>query len=465
MRRSRHLLPGLALLSACAGPPVETAQVAPVTPPAQWRVDAGPTTPLDRTWWQAFGDPVLTGLVEQALANNLDIALAGARIRDARAQVMAARAALLPTLDAAGSGARSRSVNAFGQPAEQTAGQPQLQAGWEADLFGRLSDQQSAARSAWLASRAARDAVRLSVAGTVASSYISLLSLDARLDVARQTLAAREDSLRLIGRRVDAGYSPRLELTQAQAEYQAAAQIIPQLEQARAQTENALNLLTGALPGDVERGAPLAALTAPPIPDGLPSSLLRRRPDVAQAELQLASADHALAAARKRFLPQLHLTGSAGAVFSSLLADPITIWSVGGSVLAPLFEGGRLRAGADSAGAQRDSAAYAYRRAVLSAFRDVEDGLSGTLHADAQLPMLAAQRDALAESYRLASNRYRAGYSSYLEQLDAQRGLLAADLGLVQARANALIARVTLYQAMGGGWDEGLAFEAPGDQP
>ncbi|AZI37017.1 putative outer membrane efflux protein [Caenibius tardaugens NBRC 16725] len=448
------------LLAGCAGPHVETAQLAPLTPPAQWRVDPGATAPLERAWWQAFGDPVLTELVTHALANNLDIAIAGTRVRDAKAQEMAARAALLPTLDAVASGADSRSLNAFGQPTEQTAAQPQVQAAWEIDLFGRLSDTRSAARSAWLASEAARDSVRLSIASAVASGYINLLALDARLQTAQQTLTARAQTLRLIQRREAAGYSPKLERMQAEAEYQAAAQIIPPLEQAIAQQENGLKLLTGELPGAIARGGTLATLTEPAIPDGLPSELLRRRPDVTQAEWQLAAADSSLSAARKRFLPQLRLNGSAGAVVSTLLGDPISIWSIGGSILAPLFEGGRLRAGAESTGAQRDSAAFAYRKTALNAFREVNDALVAAQQADRQLAILVKQRDALAESYRLATNRYKEGYSPYLEQLDAQRGLLSAELALIQARANAMQARVTLYQVMGGGWSADMIAQA-----
>ncbi|QZP07484.1 efflux transporter outer membrane subunit [Caenibius sp. WL] len=450
--RALPLLVLAAALSACAGPHVETARFDPIAPPAQWRVDAGPTAPLDQAWWQSFGDPLLTGLVERALANNLDIAVAASRVRDARAQERAAHAALLPTLDASASGAHSRSVGALGSPSEQWAAQPQLQAGWELDLFGRLGDQQSAARSAWLASQAARDAVRLSVAATTASGYINLLSLDARLAVVRQTLDARSATLRLVERRAGAGYSPRLELMQARADYEAAAQLIPPLEQAIAQQENALKLLIGELPGRVERAASLAALTEPAIPAGLPSELLRRRPDVAQAEHQLAAADHSLAAARKRFLPQIHLTGSAGLALSTLLPDPVGLWSLGGSILAPLFEGGRLRAGAESAGAQRDIAAFTYRKTALNAFREVNDALAVAEQTDRQTAIILRQRAALAESYRLASNRYKEGYSPYLDQLDAQRGLLASELSLVQAQASALLARVTLYQAMGGGW-------------
>jgi NodT family efflux transporter outer membrane factor (OMF) lipoprotein len=319
-------------------------------------------------------------------------------------------------------------------------------------LFGRLADQRAAARQNWIASQAARDAVRLSVGSAAASGYVTLLALDARLGVTRQTLALRDDSLRLIRRRVEAGYSPKLELEQAEADYQAAARLVPQAVEAITRQENGLRLLTGDVPGPVERGRALEALLAPPVPDTLPSELLARRPDIAQAEATLAATDKSLAAARKRFLPSLRLSAAAGAVFSSLLADPVTIWSVGGSVLAPLFEGGRLRAGAETAAAQRDQAAESYRRAALTAFHEADDALAGVASADAQLRIGIAQRDALAESYRLARNRYRAGYSPFLEQLDAQRGLLAAELALVQSRSDALTARITLYRAMGGGW-------------
>ncbi|QUT06238.1 efflux transporter outer membrane subunit [Sphingobium phenoxybenzoativorans] len=453
MRASLLLLTAAALLGACAGPAVETADVAPVAPPSAWRTNAGPAAPLDKAWWQAFGDPALTALVEQALSHNPDIAIAGARVRDAKAQERLARAQLLPTLDASVGGVYSRTINAFGNAIDQETAQPQVLATWEVDLFGRLSDTRAAARSGWLASQAARDSVRLSVAGAAASGYITLLALDARLAVARQTLEARGEALRLARSRTDAGYSPKLELAQAEAEYQATAQIIPPLEQGVARQENALRTLTGDLPGPVARGTALAALTEPAIPDGLPSILLSRRPDIAQAEFQLAAADKSLAAARKRFLPRVPLTGSAGLAWSSLLPDdPLTLFSLGGSILTPIFEGGRLRAGAESAGAQRDVAAFAYRKAALTAFREVEDALAAAKHSDEQARILAAQRDALSQGFRYATNRYKAGYSPYLEQLDAQRGLLGAELALIQAQADALTARVALYQAMGGGW-------------
>ncbi|MBA3939985.1 MAG: RND transporter [Sphingopyxis sp.] len=450
-----------ASIAACAGPHVGTKDVAPVAPPPAWRTDIDAAAPLQRDWWQSFGDPALTALVERALANNSDIGLAAARVREAHANVALARAQTLPAIDATLGGGRSRSVNAFGQPSEQSFAQPQVQIAYEVDLFGRLADQTAAARNAWFASEAAHDAVQLSVAAAVAGNYVTLRGLDARLDIARATVLARSESLRIAKSRVGSGYSPRLELEQAQAEYDATAQIVPQIELAIARTEDALSLLVGETPQAVGRGAALDDLAVPAVPDGLPSELLRRRPDVAQAEYQLAASDKSLAAARKRFLPQVRLTGAAGAAFSTLLGDPISIWSVGGSILAPIFQGGRLTAQADAAGAQRDQAAFAYRRAALTAFREVEDALAAVKHIDEQLLFARSQRDALAEGLRLATNRYREGYSPYLEQLDAQRGLLGAELSLIQLRADALAARIQLFQAMGGGWVRCGTTDAP----
>jgi NodT family efflux transporter outer membrane factor (OMF) lipoprotein len=450
MRRFAPLL--LLALGGCLGDDIRPAEVPPVQPPPAWRTDAAAAAPFDATWWQSFGDPALTALVERALANNSDIAIAVGRIREARGNLQAVAAQRLPTLDAGASAGHSRSVSAFGTPLVQDFAQPQLQVGYEIDLFGRLADQKSAARDAFLASEAGRDAVRLSIANTVAGSYIALIGLDARLEVARATLEARSDSLRIARSRVDRGYSPRLELDQAEAEYQSAVQIVPQAELAITRLEDSLSLLTGDTPHAIARGGKLDTINGVTVPAGLPSELLRRRPDIAQAEYQLAAADKSLAVARKRFLPQLRLSAAGGAAFSTLLADPITIWSVGGSILAPLFQGGRLTGQAEAAAGQRDQAAFAYRRAALGAFREVEDALAAVKRLDEQVAAASAQRDALGNALRRATNRYHEGYSPYLEQLDAQRQFLASQLGLVQARTDALNARVQLYAALGGGW-------------
>jgi outer membrane protein TolC len=185
--------------------------------------------------------------------------------------------------------------------------------------------------------------------------------------------------------------------------------------------------------------------------------LLRSRPDIAQAEQQMIAADRSLDAARAAFMPDIRLSAAGGYVASTLIPDPVRIFSLGGSILAPLFEGGALRAQADAAAARRDQAAYGYRRTALAAFRDVEDALAAIQRSAEQEKALAGQRDALAIALRLATNRYLAGYASYLDKLDAQRGLLAAELQLVQAHADTLTAQVALYQSLGGGWsNDGL---------
>lgn len=439
-------------LAGCAGPAVELARVAPVAPPLQWRNNAGSEAVVDGQWWQDFDDPQLNALVERGLANNSDIGIAIGRLREARAQERLARAQSFPKLEEGLGAAASRAVSPFGRPQESIGAQPTLQISYEVDLFGRLADQSAAARNAFLASAAARDATRLSVAAAIASGYVTLCALDARLGVAQLTLDARREALRIARSRTRFGYSPLLELRQAEAEYQATLQIIPQAQLAIARQENALSILVGDVPGRIVRTSALGRFVQPDIPAGLPSELLRRRPDVAQAELLLAASDRSLAAARKRFLPQLRLTGSAGAAVSSLLGDPIALWSIGGSILAPLFEGGRLTAQAEGAGAQRDQAAWTYRRAALTAFREVEDALAAARRLSEQRTAIAAQRDALSGGLRLATNRYRAGYSPYLEQLDAQRALLSAELSLIQIEADQLNNRIALFQAMGGGW-------------
>lgn len=445
----------LAVLAACAGPAPRVPPEAAVMPPAGWRTNLGPGSPMDARWWQGFGDPVLSGLVERALANNTDIALAVARVREARAQERLARSQLFPSLDLGVSASHGRSVSAFGTPAESTVVQPVFQAAYELDLFGRVGEQVEAARQSTLASAAAADAARLGVAAATASGYLTLRGLDERLRIVRVTLASRAEALRIARNRARVGYTSQLELRQAEAEYEATAQIVPQAELAVSRQENALSLLLGESPRTIMRGLALEALVRPPIPAGLPSDLLRRRPDIAQAEFTLAASDANLAAARAQFLPQVRLTGTAGAVISSALGDPIAIWSLGGSILAPLFNGGRIAAQVDTAAARRDQAAFSYRRTVLTAFREVEDNLAAVARLAEQRARLDAQRVALAEALRHATNRYDAGYTSYLEQLDAQRALLNAELSLVQVEVDQINALVALYQAMGGGWSFG----------
>lgn len=440
------------LLAACVGPrpdaPADTAVIAP----AAWRDGAVANVEVAVEWWEGFGDPILTQVVQRALASNVDIAIAAARVEEARAQFVAARGQLLPSVDFAAGGRRERFLDAFGQDSTQTAGRAELGASYELDLFGRLRNASESARASLVATQAARDGVTLAVASTAAAGYIGLRALDARLTVVRETLVAREGSLRIAQRRARSGYATELELKQAEAEYHATEQLIPQVQLAIARQENGLSVLLGENPRAIERGAMLSALTTPAVPSMLPSELLRRRPDIAQAEQLIVASDRSLDAARAALLPRIQLGASGGYVDTTLIADSVGIFSLGGSILAPIFEGGRLRAQADAAAARRDQAAYFYRKVALNAFREVEDALAAFQRTKEQELALRLQREALAQALVKATNRYLAGYSSYLEQLDAQRGLLSADLSLVQANNERLNAAVSLFQALGGGW-------------
>lgn len=449
MKRAALLLP--LLIAGCVPAITPRPEASIVAPPADWRTPLPGEGAIERQWWGRFGDPQLSALVEQARANNSDLAIAAARVAEARAQERVARSLLLPSLSASVPGSEARTVNAFGQPSESTSAQPTFQAAYEVDLFGGNAARRDAARASAAAFAAAHEAATLSVSATAASGYITLLALDERLEVLKETLVQRGEALRIARDRAEAGYTSELELRQSEAEYRAAEQQIPAIEAAIARQENALSLLVGDTPHAIARGANFDALATPSVPAVVPSDLVRRRPDIAQAEYSLAATDANLRAARAQFLPQIRLSASGGAAISSLLGDPITIWSIGGSILAPIFSGGRLEGQFDAATAQRDQAAFAYRKSVLTAFREVEDQLALIDRLGAQEQALLAQRTAVAEVLRHATNRYRAGYSPYLEQIDAQRALLSVDLSLIQLRTDRLTAYVALYQALGGG--------------
>ncbi|MEG3089430.1 efflux transporter outer membrane subunit [Sphingomonas sp. PB4P5] len=452
MKRAAFLLavalPGCTLPGKRADAPVAAA----VAPPAGWRTQLPGGRPVRADWWQGFGDPALTALVERALANNIDIQIAAGRVEEARAAEALARAQLSPQVGGTLPETQGQTLSPFGLPSRAIGTQPSLSASYDLDLFGRLRLASRAARAQLLAGEGARDTVRLATAASAASGYITLRALDQRLSIARATLASRADAQRIARRRYETGYSSRLEYRQAQAEYSATAQLVPAAELAISRQENALSLLTGTVPGAIARGLPLDRLTPPPIPDGLPSDLLRRRPDIFQAEQTLVAADRSLDSQRAAMLPNLSLTGSVGVVLSTALANPVGLFSLGASILAPVFDGGRLRAQEQGATARRDQAAFAYRRTALTAFREVDDALAGVRRTGEQAVDLAQQTEAARGALQNASNRYRAGYSGYLEQLDAQRSLLTAELSLVQTRTDRLTNYVALYQSMGGGW-------------
>lgn len=463
MRRGALLaLLALLALQACAGPYRPAPGDAQIAPPPQWRDGQGPVRPISDGWWRAFGDPALDRLVAQALAGNDDLKIAAARIEEARAQLRLTDARRLPTLGLGLSGASSRTVNAFGVGVDQEQGQAAVSSAYEVDLFGRLRQSTEAARADLLATDEARAVLRLSLIATVVDGYIGLRALDSRLAIVNETIATRGKERDLIHRRYVAGYASLLDDRQAAAAYEAAARLQPATQRAIRARENALSVLAGATPGPIARDDNVAFAADIAIPAALPSDLLRQRPDIAEAESRVAAADHRLGAARAAFMPQFQLSASGGAAVSTLLSNPITVFSLGGSLLAPLFEGGQFRAQQDLAVSRRDQAAYAYRAAVLQAFREVEDAMAGVAFLSAEAETVQREVAADQAAYDAARRRYDAGYASYLEQLDSERALLGARIDEDDLRFQRLSGIVTLYRSLGGGWSADLI---PRDYP
>jgi NodT family efflux transporter outer membrane factor (OMF) lipoprotein len=425
---------------------------AAISPPLQWRGQTGAASDTGADWWRHFCDPALDKLIEVALANNTDIGIASERVLAAGAQLKLATANSLPNATLAAQGGRDEDVSPFGTPEYQYSSVGHVDLTYDLDVFGELRALMKAARAGLIASEALRANTRLIVASTTATVYINLLAADARLKILRDTLTARNESLKYATRRAQTGYAPMLDLRQAQVEFHAAEQLIPVTQLAITQLEDGLNVLLGENPQPVARAISLDAIEPPEVPIRLPAELLRRRPDIVVAEQQLVAADSTLDAARAAFMPHVELSASGGYAASTLFPSPIKLFQLGGSILAPIFDAGRLRAQETVAIARRDEAAFAYKKVTLEAFSDVENELAAESRLRQKETALTAQRDALVQSLALAKNRYRAGYSPYLEQLDAERSLLGANLQLAQLRADRLNAAVSLYQAMGGAW-------------
>lgn len=424
--------------------------------PAQWRADAGPISPAEQLWWRNFHDNHLNSYVDEALKNNSDVLIARERINEYQARVYAADGSLFPTLDAGVTGTRARSQSAVtGLPIYSTLYKGSLTASYDVDLWGVNRSTARAAEASLEAQKAAAAAADLTVATSVASGYVTLLSLDEQLRVTQATLKSREQAFNLATRQYQAGYSSRLELMQSDSELRSTRAQVPLLQHQIAQQENALSLLLGSNPGSVARNEDFASLTPLHLPSQLPSTLLNRRPDIVQAERQLLASDATLAASRASLLPSINLTAS-GSIqdrsLSGLLDNPLQLWSVGGSILAPILNRQALNAQVDISQSQRNQALYSYEQTVRNAFREVNDSLDANTRYQEQLTELQAQQDVAQETLRIAQNRYNNGYSSYLDVLDAQRTLFTVQTSVVQVKNNLLLAQIDLYKALGGGW-------------
>jgi outer membrane protein, multidrug efflux system len=459
MRAASALL-AAALASCSSMAPTYERPPAPVA--AQFPDAGGPAAATPATeipWQQFFSDERLKQLIGLALENNRDLRVAVLNIEQARAQVDSRRADLWPTLNAGLGG--SRVPNATGS-ITSTYSAGVLVTAYELDLFGRVRSLSDAAVAQYLASEEARKAVQIGLVASVANAYLALQGDDELLRVTQQTLQTREDSLRLTRLRFDNGAASQLDLRQAESLFEAARAALAQFTRQRALDLNALVLLVGrSLPDDLPPATSIAdAPSLPDLPAGLPSEVLVRRPDVRQAEQQLIAANANIGAARAAFLPKITLTGSAGSVsgeLSGLFKSGSFAWSFAPQLLQPIFDAGRNQANLAIAQTGRDIAVAQYERAIQSAFREVADALAGRATLGDQLSAQQAQVRAEQDRYALAELRYRNGAASYLDVLDAQRSLFAAQQAAVQVQAQAAQNLVTLYRVLGGGWEAAAA--------
>jgi multidrug efflux system outer membrane protein len=431
-----------------------------VTVPPGWRmINGDPTAVINEQWWSQFNDSHLDRLIEIALAENLDVASAVARVEEARALVDVSRAALFPQVGASADAGRSRSsIGTTPLPGVSLTNNfysAVVDASFELDLWGRLRRATEAARAVLLSTEYAAQVVRLALVSQVAQSYFDLRNLDLQLDIARGTLASREEALRLVTKRFEGGVVSELDLRQAESEAAVAAAAVPNLEQQIVQRENELSILLGRNPEDITRGRGIFESAIPEVPVGLPSTLLVRRPDILAAEESLVAANARVGAARAAYFPRLSLTGLLG-VESTDLSDWLNggsrVWQIAGGLTAPIFTAGRLGAEVETATAQQQQALYDYLRTIQTGLREVEDSLIATRKIREQQAAQDRQVQALQRTLRLATLRYENGYSSFLEVLDAQRSLFSAELQQVQLQRARLGAIVNLYKALGGGW-------------
>ena len=470
--------------------------------PDQWLGTAAATAtssvtvaePIDPAWWNSFGDPLLTELVTQAIRNNLDIKVAAARLAESRAQLGQSKAAEFPTLDGnasytrelqsadgviglLGSGGASSTpgtgTNGLGGrqggiPTQSAASsvlppfnlyQYGFDASWELDLWGRVRRTTENASATAEAQEYSQHDVVVSTAAEVARDYLDLRGMQEKLRITRENLAYAQRTVQLTENRAQHGLATDLDVANAQSQAASTAADIPQDEQQQAQYINAIGLLLGEYPQALTARlmAQAAAPVVPPrVPVGLPSELAHRRPDIREAEAQLHAATANIGAAKADFFPKITLSGSVAiqaTQFTNLGSWGARSYSAGPSLTIPLFEGGQLRATLALREAQQQEAAINYRKTVLSAFRDVDDALTGYAAEQSRRDQLYASVQASRRALEIANKRYVRGISNYLDVLTAQKTLLTNEEQLADSTATVTTNLVSLYKALGGGWD------------
>ncbi len=435
-----------------------------VAVPAQYTEAADQTkdnaiSQVSNTWWTLYQDQVLNDLVTKALENNTDIKLAAARIEEADAVMREVGAALFPQVDLNAAATRTRVTEAGANPI--FSGNPrndyigQLGTSFEIDFWGKFRRAKESARAQALSTRYAKDTVATSLAGLVASNYLVLRSLESQIVVTQDNLKSRDDSLALTKRRLDGGVASALDVHQAEVASANLSAQLAELTRMRAVTLHQLAVLTGTLDLNVAT-ADIKALPIPPTPPaGLPSSLLEARPDVRQAEEDMIAANANIAVAKAALYPSISLTANFGGEsleLGDILKSAARIWSGGLSLNLPIFDSGRLTSKVDQASAKQKQVLASYEGAVQNAFREVNDALINLRQYTERESALNRSQEAAKKALDVSENRYKSGYSAYLDVLDAQRVYNDAALAFIQSRQARLVATVDLFKSLGGGW-------------
>jgi len=469
---SARRLTTLALAAMLAGCTVGPDFTKPVvdTPPA-WRIDYPQAADVANTrWWEQFGDPVLTELIDTALRENRDLVIAAARVDAFIGALNTTRAQLYPQASYNLDANRNRSTAVGASPPPPGADpyytlyQGALGAKWQLDLFGRVRRQTEAAQAQVYATEQGRRGVVLTLVSSVAASYVGLRALDKQLEIAQQTAKNYADTQRIFELRYKGGVVSKLELAQVQSQYQQALAAIPALEQQIAAQENLIAVLIGRNAFPIPRGRPLGDLASPGLPGNLPASLLERRPDILQAEQNLIAANADIGAAKALYYPQFDLTasyGSISAAFSNFLTGPAAVWTLAAGLTGPLFTAGSIAGQVSTAEARTQEALGNYQQTVLVAFREANDALTGTMKKRDENAAQVLRVAALREYARLARVRFNNGYAGFIEVLYAENELFAAELAAVRTNADRYTQIIAVYKAVGGGWidlaDQGTA--------
>jgi len=440
------LLVAVAVAGCTMGPDYKR----PVVPVPDQQRESLPTAEsiADTPWWELFGDTVLVALIDTALVNNRDLRASVARITESRAALGIVRSQLFPRLDYAADGSYSGTLGSDGDA--DGLGSTFLAASWQVDLWGKIRRQKEAALQELLATEEAYRGVTITLVAEIANGYLLLRDLDNRLDISEKTLKLWQERLDVVQTRFDAGMVNEVDLNQAQIQvYQAEAQV-QTFERLRGQAENALSILIGDLPGDIDRGIPLIDQVLPPeVPTGLPSDLLRRRPDVMQAERQLHAQTARIGSAKALRFPQFSLTADLGAQFSDQTTG---LFGLGAQLLGPIYNAGEISSQIEVEIARTEQLINVYEQTILNAYREVDDALISVRTYRAEMDARSRQVNAARNAAELSWARYEGGLTSYLEVLDLQRSWFSSRLSASETFQLQLTSVVRLYQALGGGW-------------